>query len=483
MIFKSIRIKEGMFERTIDFSDNVNLIFSQKNSCGKTTLLRFLLYSLGYNIPNTKKFKFTNCEVESIIESEFSGTITILRSSKDFLDITINGNKQTYIIPEQQAEVHKMLYGTDNNDILNNLLGAFYVDQEKGWTLLNRGIAIGSIRFNIEELIRGLSGRDCSELIKKESQLSRELNKYRQMFSVAKYRESIIAETGSLVQDSYFDTANTELDQLLLKQKALKKELNRIDQTLNDNKRFKKFIGEMKLLVETRDGLTIPVTENNIVGLSDTIDFLIAKRKIVSTQLADVSKQLLKFQKKNKIEEEQLTFFESENMIEIFDKKIAAVPINAVAINNEIKRLEKTLRIIRQEITAKTKFNNQIVTSLYENVVKYATELAVGDGESIASSYLFTSNLKELSGAVLHKTVFAFRLSYIIEIEKVLGIKLPIILDSPSGKEVDNENIQLMVNILKRDFSENQIIIASIFEYDFDNVKKIEIINRLVEPT
>ena len=166
MIFKSIRIKECMFERSIDFSDKVNLIFSKKNSRGKTTLLRFLLYSLGYNIPNTKKFKFTNCEVETVIYSEISGEISLFRASKDFLDVTIDGYKKTFILPDQQDELHKAIYGTDNKDILNNLLGAFYVDQEKGWTLLNRGIEIGSIRFNIEELIRGLSGRDCSELIK-----------------------------------------------------------------------------------------------------------------------------------------------------------------------------------------------------------------------------------------------------------------------------------------------------------------------------
>ena len=99
----------------------------------------------------------------------------------------------------------------------------------------------------------------------------------------------------------------------------------------------------------------------------------------------------------------------------------------------------------------------------------------------MAASYLFTSNLKELSGAVLHKTVFAFRLAYITEIEKTLQIKLPIILDSPSGKEIDQENIQLMINILKRDFADNQIIIASIFEYAFDSVNVIEIVNRLIE--
>ena len=77
--------------------------------------------------------------------------------------------------------------------------------------------------------------------------------------------------------------------------------------------------------------------------------------------------------------------------------------------------------------------------------------------------------------------MFAFRLAYIVEIEKHLGIKLPIILDSPSGKEVDQANIQLMVNILKRDFADNQIIIASIFQYDFETVNVIEINNRLIE--
>ena len=114
-------------------------------------------------------------------------------------------------------------------------------------------------------------------------------------------------------------------------------------------------------------------------------------------------------------------------------------------------------------------------------MVRFATALDVGNSETIASSYLFTSNLKEFSGAVLHKTVFAFRLAYIIEIQKKLGIKLPIILDSPSGKEVDPDNIQLMMDILKTEFADNQIIIASIFKYDFDTVNIIEIKNRLIE--
>lgn len=81
----------------------------------------------------------------------------------------------------------------------------------------------------------------------------------------------------------------------------------------------------------------------------------------------------------------------------------------------------------------------------------------------------------------MHKTVFAFRLACLLEVEKHLNIKMPIILDSPSGKEIDHQNIEAMIKILKRDFSENQIIIASIYEYDLININKINIVNRLIE--
>ena len=168
-------------------------------------------------------------------------------------------------------------------------------------------------------------------------------------------------------------------------------------------------------------------------------------------------------------------------MVQAFDRRIAALQINAVAIQREIGRIEKELRDVRQAITDSTKMNNSVVNSLYQSVLKYATELGIVTDTSIAASYLFTSNLKELSGALLHKTVFAFRLAYILEIERAIGDKLPIILDSPSGKEVDQENIKLMMDILKRDFSDHQIIIASIFEYDFNPLNRIEIINRLIE--
>lgn len=71
--------------------------------------------------------------------------------------------------------------------------------------------------------------------------------------------------------------------------------------------------------------------------------------------------------------------------------------------------------------------------------------------------------------------------AFILEVKKKLGVILPIILDSPSGKEVDPDNVKKMIDILKRDFADHQLIIASIFEYELPEVHMIEIRERLME--
>ena len=133
--------------------------------------------------------------------------------------------------------------------------------------------------------------------------------------------------------------------------------------------------------------------------------------------------------------------------------------------------------------------NNRTFTDYYYRLMLIARsvfewsgleELGIDESHN-TEKYLFTSNLKELSGAILHKTVFAFRLACLLEVEKHLNIKFPIILDSPSGKEIDKQNIEAMVEILKRDFANNQIIIASIYEYSLTDVNKISIVDRLIE--
>lgn len=157
-------------------------------------------------------------------------------------------------------------------------------------------------------------------------------------------------------------------------------------------------------------------------------------------------------------------------ILKIFDKnferlQMASIDINPVDVNRVIDNLKKERKELEDQISRFTNDSNDVTQAMIKTVQKYMEELGDSEAEKMTWKYLFTSNLKELSGAVLHKTVFSFRLAYIIEIERRLGIKLPILLDSPKGKEVDDINIGKMMRILQRDFPDNQIIIASIYHY------------------
>lgn len=483
MRFNSIKLKEANDERLISFSATNNLIHSSNNSKGKTTLLRLLLYSLGYNIPNTKNIKFENCEVEVNITLDSEETIEIVRNAREYLILKQRDTKTTYILPSQQYDLHKIIFQTDNNDLLNNILGVFYFDQEKGWTLLNRGVVIGSNRFNIGDLIRGINGIDCSELIQLREQRKQELLKYRQMYSVSKYQETIDVATQNITTESYNVILESRIEQCKMQKSLLLKELKRIDEVLQENEKFQKFISDIGLIVALPNGETIAVNESNIVGLRDSINYLIAKKKIITSEYNQLANEIEKLEKERKTEAQQLDFFDDPNKAtEIFDKQIARIPINSLVIEKRISNTEKEIKLINERIKKLTrvKDGHSTITSLYNNAKKYLTELGL-DGARLTEQYLFTSNLKELSGAILHNTVFSFRIACLIEMEKCLNIKLPIILDSPSGKEIDSENIKKLITILKRDFSDHQIIIASIFEYDLNQVNKIEITNRLIE--
>ena len=477
MKYCSILIRDGIYEKKINFEKDVNLIFSKKNSRGKTTLLRLMLYGMGYDIPSTRKLNFNKMYIEIKLFSERIGEFLLRRISRNMIEIEIDKEKESFVLPGQQHLLHELIYGTNNIDILSNLLGSFYVDQEKGWTLLNRGTVIGKIYFNIERFLRGLAGIDCIHLIREEEKLQKKLDKYKQMLSVAKYREMLQEKEDSLVTTSVEEIVDSELNQLIIQERILNKELRRIDRTLSDNKRMKKYIADMKLIIAL-EGEEVRVTEENVLGLTDSIELLITKRKQVSSQILDLQRKILKIETMKEKENEQLSFFSTATQLQIFDKQILKIPLNAKSISKQIDNISKEKKKITEEIKKITKESNFFVKFITDIVEKYAEELEIGD---IFNGEIFTSDLKSLSGAVLHKMAFVFRLGYISAIEEKFGIKLPIILDSPSGKEVDRVNVTLMMNILKRDFPDNQIIIASIFEYDFDKINKIELIDGLFD--
>lgn len=475
MIIQSLTITEGKKTKTYKFSPHANLVHSDDNTVGKTTLLRLMLYALGYQIPNTKNMKFEKCITQVVLTS--NGKTFHIKRENEYLLVDDETSTEYYILPTELNQFHAVVFGTDNNDVLNNLLGTFYMDQEKGWTLLNRGKVIGSISFSIEKLILGLSERDYQKLQSELQLLEREVKKYQQMRDIAQYQREIYEEKGDIVHDTYDETLQRDLSVYMFDVEALRKELKQITDTIADNTSIRKFIEKMSLWVKAPDGTKIPVNEDTIIGLDDNNDFLISRKHLLTSQIAKLEQKIENLRSMIYYQSQQPT---TETLIESFDKNLSQIAIDAKAVTSILNELIERQTEVRQQLTELAKNNNDILEQMYSDILSYGVELGLTQYMSSGIGFVFTRNLKELTGATLMKMVFAFKMSYIRAVDRVLNIKLPLILDSPSGKELDQYNIQKLMDIINRDFSENQVIIASIYHYKIDNLTTIEMGRRVV---
>ena len=468
----------GDNHKVFSFGENVNIIFSKKNSVGKTTLLRLLMYALGYPIPSTRGMRFSDYETVLMVVGANDEDFVLIRN-RDYLEIHHNGEEKGYSLPVEQNEVHSLIFGISNLEVVDNLLGAFYVDQEKGWTLLNRGKAIGNIHFSIESLLRGLSDRSNDKLAQRLAIVKREISKYKHMLNLAEYKAEINKLGEAIFVDSPADEVENALEVLYCERKPIEDELSRIKGVIRKNTNFEKYITSFKLRVKTPNGDEVPVNKDTLVGYGDTADLLVAKQKLITEQIVAIDKKINKLKAQ---QDKETTFGDVKTTLEQFDLDIARIHVDALATQRIIAKLEKERKVLEESVIRSVKQDNPLIGELHQLISGYAMRLGLDDKYvSERNDYIFTNDLKSLSGAIFHKIVFAFKISYIKLIQKHTGVFLPIILDSPSGRELSLENINEMMTILSEDFTDYQIIIASIYNnYDLPNKKTIELQDRLL---
>ena len=465
-------------EKVFSFGNSVNIVFSTKNSVGKTTLLRLLMHSLGYPIPNTRGIRFSDYETILTVIGANDENFVLTRN-RDYIEVLHNGSEKGYSLPVEQNELHASIYGISNIEVIDNLLGAFYIDQEKGWTLLNRGKAIGNIHFSIESLLMGLSNRTNVELTQRLTVVKREIQKYKHMLDVAMYKAEINKLGETSLNNSPADDIENTLEILYCERKPLEEELGRIKNLIRKNTSFEKFITSFKLMVKSPQGEKIPVNKDTLIGYEDTVDLLVARRKIYGEQLVAIDRKISSLKTQQDKDE---TLFEIKTSLQQFDSEIARINVDALATQKIISKLEKERKVLEERAIKSLKQDNPLIGELHQLISTYATRLGLNENHvSARNDYIFTNDLKSLSGAIFHKIVFAFKISYVKLIHKYAGICLPIILDSPSGREVSMENIKEMMAILAEDFTNHQIIIASIYNsYDFPNKNIIELQDKLL---
>lgn len=473
MIIKSLAMNEGMWAGKYDLYP-LTIIYNAKNRQGKTTFLRCLLYALGYPIPSTLGMHFERIEFVLTLTKD-DGTDCIVKRLGNVVDVSSGLTTKTYSLPSGQMDLQGWLFGLTNELLIENLLGAYYFDQEKGWTLLNRGKVIGSVHFSIEDFLRGLSDRPCLQEYKNLQAVVREIQKYKQMLEVAQYqvgtkdrREDIPFEAPSL-------EIRQELDRLHNERRPIDDELARLQNVIRKNTSFKNYISAMQLRVKGPGGILIPVNEETIDGFQLNDEFLQAKRRELKLALSVLDNKIDTLARRLDRESDLVNV---ETSIEHFDAEIARIRIDRDSVERILRDLQKKQKVLAEALRESIARGNNVVDLLRKLICKYLVEFGVDEklGHNI-----FTHDIKSLTGAFFHMIVFAYKISYAKLVKDVAGITLPIIVDSPSGREVEREKVNKMLSVLTRDFKDHQIIIATIYNPQLPGQSVVEIKERVMK--
>lgn len=474
MKFKLLKVINGYESKLFEFGEKTE-IHSDINSVGKSTLLRLLFYAMGYPIPSTKKIRFSKLQTKLVLETEKE---IILSRRDNNISLEIEGVRENLELPRDLYYILGKVFETNNINVLESLLGCIYLDQDKGWTLLNRGTVIGGIKFKVETLIEGISEKDIANLKIEVEKITSELKRLKELQKIVLFQ----SENFNLMEQSNFQnnkSSDIEKDILIVRsnKNELLKKLSTLEELATKNEGYLSYIESLGLSVRCSTGEIVELSRDNILGFDDI-------QKIIDLRIFHINQEIDKLSKreielKQEIENSQY-LVRVENPIKLFEQRLQLIVAPREIIEDEIRRLKQRKKELENYI--KISLRDDTNQNLFDNILKFATKLGVEEYLNIDKNFVFTSDLKSLSGTVLHKLVFCYKMAYITEIQKYLGITLPIVLDSPSGREVDQKNIEDMFNILNTDFRYNQIIIASIFKYsEFDADKLIDIQESLLE--
>ena len=450
----SLRLQDGFYWGYYEFSD-LTVIYSKANSVGKTTLLRSILYALGYSIPGTKGLHFETILFDIRIQLE-DGQIIELRRRNAYLHLLAGDLEEDYSLPSDENKLHERIFCLVNGNHLltENLLGAFYFDQENGWTMFNRGNVIGGNDFSIEDLFCGLAKNPCVREREHLKIVEREIRKCNQMISIADYKQQSFDEKEIVARGSPNDERRAEIERLRSKRISLANELARIKKSSVSYNDFRKFIVSIGLTIKTNVGEEILVTPERIVGFVEHGDLLKARLNEARFQVAEIDNQIARIEESFRGED---LLLEVETAMERFDKQIARISIDKKMVQSRLNALRKERNYLHQKIQSVLSTGDTLIERFRELLNGYLEEMGIGTDIDI-----FARSRKELTGAALHMVVFAFKVAYVKLIYEKTSCRLPLLIDSPNGREILKSNVQKTYDILVRDFAEHQIIMATI---------------------
>lgn len=474
---KKLSFKTDLFsEKEVVFTKGINLIYSDGNSLGKTTLIRILLNAIGFNLPLTKGLENQYLTYVVVLDNFEGKEIRVERKQNG--KVYINSEEINVELPDLNSNrsVIRAVFGVSDAEIIENLLGAFYIDQETGWNVVNRGRILGNSFFHIDKLLIALSRKSAKDIDERLTDIKEELARYKQLLSVSESAVEVGRYEGGVELENAEKMLRNRLFEIRVRRKFCKDQVDSLEVAVRDNQYVKDVVEQFNIIVKSESGEEVKVTKNNIVGLN-------ANDKLLQTRLEILRQELDSYDSEaRKIKRELYIRYSSNpgaSWLEYYMEKIRNIDVRQQTIESIIKYLNdegKALRKRKQSL-----LDVDVIHKMSTLMIGYLDRLNVKFSYVNKQSSILTRRFAIHSGAERSKRVLAFKLSYIKIFEELLNVRLPIVVDSPYSKETDESNFQLFMQLLKEDFSEHQIIIASIRDDILEGHQKISLVGGLLD--
>ena len=450
MWIKQIEYDGGLDYKGKIIFDRKSIISSKYNKKWKSTLLRVILYALGFEVVRTNGIANLDLKTNIKILTDDLEEIQIFRNNeKVILEESSSDRKRELHLPEDQEVLQSTFFDFNNGKLLENFLGTFYFEQGRGYSLINNGVVTPKNRFNLKELVTQLVPEveeKLKEIEKKEITIRRNKAAINAINAVLKDNDNFIEE------DNQDEITIQNINSLKFKLKQLKRKKRTILESIEDNNKLLEYIGKLKLRLRLSDKSVVVVTSDKIEGMENISNYLISEKTVVNNQIKETKQLIYKNEEaiKKKYTNRDIAKFSIPQAFN-FEKNKAMLKY--------LNKQDEELALQKKELLRKNSYQ-ELQDRIYKLYTEYASELNISNW--LKNGIFSSKNISGLTGTEQEFTAISIRLAALKLIEEFTKVNLPIILDSPF-QELDTKNKKLLVDFLENEFSEkHQFIITSV---------------------
>jgi len=309
-----------------------------------------------------------------------------------------------------------------------------------------------------------------------KEKLEKENKKYKSIIEINNLKNEILESNDEIPISELEQSIKRKIDFVNLQIQKIKDDIRNIENVINKNDSLFNYLTNLRLVVETKDGEEIPVNANTLRGATENNDLLKTRKFFLSNELRKKENELILLKKEledyylnnNEITKLFGDEFKANNNFLI--KSISNIDINLMEINSIVEQnsaqIDNLKKIIKEKITA----NNKLINKIFLRIFSYCEELGISSKILKDANFLYTDKLKLYSGTDFHKLVIAFKVALHLSVEEYLGTRIPFVVDSPSGRELNDENIKLTIDFIKSKLGQSQLFFASINNFKCDKI-------------